>query len=372
MISSERIGALVIKESWQILRDPSSIAIGVVLPVLLIVIFGYGLSLDVKNVPMAVVLEDNSPTARDVMSGFELSPYFSPRILFDMSSAINLMVKEDVYAIARVQHDFSRRLQAGDAEIQLLIHGTDANRARIIQAYAQGAISQWGARRAAEGYAPAGGIGPVTLQVRQWFNEADDSRYFLVPGLIVVVMTLIGAVLTALVVAREWERGTFESLFVTPVQSSEILLSKIIPYFLLGIGGFLLCLLAAGFMFHVPLRGSYFPLFVTSMLYLLVSLGIGLFVSAIVKNQFVASQIVLLITFLPAALLSGFIFDIRSMPAFVRAFTYILPARYYVSIVQTIFLAGDVWTVILPNSLILALMAAILLNMARRSLRKEL
>lgn len=368
---AERIGALVVKESWQVLRDPSSIAIGVVLPVLLILIFGYGLSLDVKNVPIAIVLEDNSPAARDVMSGFELSQYFRPYILFDMPSAINLMLKEDVNAIARVQHDFSRRLQSGQAEIQLLIHGTDANRARIIQAYAQGAIAQWGARRAAEGYAP-GGAGPVVLRVRQWFNEANDSRYFLVPGLIVLVMTLIGAFLTALVVAREWERGTFESLFVTPVQSSEILLSKIIPYFILGVAGFVLCLLAARFMFHVPLRGSYLLLFFTSMLYLLVALGIGLFVSATVRSQFVASQLVLLITFLPATLLSGFIFDIRSMPAFVRAFTYILPARYYVSLVQTIFLAGDVWLVILPNALVLALMAALLLNMARRSLRKEL
>jgi ABC-2 type transport system permease protein len=212
----------------------------------------------------------------------------------------------------------------------------------------------------------------VLLQDRLWFNEANESRYFLVPGLIVLIMTLIGALLTALVMAREWERGTLEALFVTPVQADEILLGKTIPYFALGMIGLVLCLLAARFLFHVPFRGSVWVLTGVSMLYLLVALGIGLLISSAVKSQFVASQVTLLVTFLPALLLSGFLFDLRSMPAPVRLLTYALPARYYVALLQTVFLAGDVWGVILPNAAVLAGMAAVLLLLTRGMTRKQL
>jgi ABC-2 type transport system permease protein len=170
-------------------------------------------------------------------------------------------------------------------------------------------------------------------------------------------MTLIGALLTALVMAREWERGTLESLFVTPIRSGEILLGKKVPYFILGLIGLALCIFAAKFLFRVPLRGSISVLLGASTLYLLVALGIGLLISSAVKSQFVASQVTLLVTFLPAVMLSGFLFDLRSMPAPVRMITYILPARYYVALLQTVFLAGDVWSVVLPNIAVLAVMA---------------
>ncbi len=205
-----------------------------------------------------------------------------------------------------------------------------------------------------------------------WFNEANDSHYFLVPGLIVLIITLIGAFLTALVVAREWERGTLEALFVTPVRSDEILLGKIVPYFVLGMIGFALCILAAEFLFRVPLRGSLLVLTGVSMLYLLVSLGIGLVASSLTRSQFVASQIALLATFLPAMMLSGFLFDLRSMPFAVQLVTYVLPARYFVALLQTIFLAGNVWSVILPNAAVLAGMAAALMVLARIAIRKKL
>jgi ABC-2 type transport system permease protein len=185
-------------------------------------------------------------------------------------------------------------------------------------------------------------------------------------------MTLIGAMLTALVMAREWERGTLEALFITPVRVDEILLGKTIPYFALGMVGLALCILAAKFMFHVPFRGSMWVLAGTSMLYLLVALGIGLSISSAVKSQFVASQATLLVTFLPAMMLSGFLFDLRSMPTPVRLITYALPARYYVTLLQTVFLAGDVWRVILPNAAVLAGMAAVLLLLARATTRKQL
>ncbi len=365
-----RVWSLVRKESHQVVRDPSSIAIGIVLPVVLILLFGYGLSLDVTNAPVAVVLEDPSPDAMELAASFQLSPYFDAQLLTSMPRAQQLMLARKVDAIVRIRPDFSRQLSRGDAEVQILVHGTDANHARIIQSYAQGAVGQWAARRSAEGKEIL--TGPVTVQSRLWFNEANESRYFLVPGLIVLIMTLIGAFLTSLVVAREWERGTMEALFVTPVRPDEILLGKTIPYFVLGLIGLVLCLLAAKFLFHVPFRGSVIVLSGASMLYLLVALAIGLLISSAIKSQFVASQIALLVTFLPAVMLSGFLFDLHSMPAVVRVITYALPARYYVTLLQTIFLAGDIWTVILPNAAVLAGMAVLFLILTRRVTQKKL
>jgi ABC-2 type transport system permease protein len=287
-----------------------------------------------------------------------------------MARAEQLMLGRKVDGIIRIRPDFSRTLSLGNADVQVLVHGVDANYARIVQGYAQGAIGQWAARRAAQGFKVAGG--PVNMQNRMWFNEANESRYFLVPGLIVLIMTLIGALLTALVMAREWERGTLEALFVTPVRTDEILLGKTVPYFVLGLIGLVLCLLAAKFLFRVPFRGSLTVLTGASMLYLLVALAIGLLISSAVKSQFVASQITILVTFLPAVMLSGFLFDLSSMPAAVRLVTYLLPARYYVALLQTIFLAGDIWPVILPNMIVLAVMAAVLLLLTKRATRKSL
>src|SRR5690348_2373036 len=279
---ARRVRALIVKETRQVLRDPSSVAIGIVLPVILILLFGFGLSLDVKNVPLAIVLEDSSYDARELIGSFELSAYFRPQITYSMPAAQALMIHGHVDGIVRIAQDFARRVSAGDAQIQVLLHGGDANRARIIQGYVAGAVATWSARQAAEGKAVT--AEPVSVQSRLWFNDANDSHYFLVPGLIVLVMTLIGALLTAMVMAREWERGTLEALFVTPVRSDEILLGKTIPYFLMGMIGLLLCVLSGTFLFHVPLRGSFVALFAASALYVLVALGVGLLISSWTKN----------------------------------------------------------------------------------------
>jgi ABC-2 type transport system permease protein len=329
------------------------------------------LSLDVKDAPMAVVIEQPSAMASEVAAGFQLSSYFDVRQTTSMAAAEQLLEEQKVDGIVHMRADFARQAQAGNGQVQLLLHGTDSNTARIIEGYSLGAIRMAGQRLAAEGY-PVSNGGPVNVQSRLWFNEANDSHYFLVPGLIVLIMTLIGAFLTALVMAREWERGTLEAIFVTPVRTTEILFGKIVPYFCLGMIGFALCVIAARVLFHVPLRGSFFVLTGVSMLYLLVSLGIGLVASSVTKSQFVSSQIALLATFLPAMLLSGFLFDIRSMPFAVQVVTYILPARYFVALLQTIFLAGDIWAVIVPNTAVLALMAVVLLGLALRATRKRL
>jgi ABC-2 type transport system permease protein len=365
-----RIWALVRKESLEVVRDPSSIAIGIAMPVILVLLFGYGLSLDIKNVPVAVVMEDSSPAARELAAGFQLSHYFDTRLVTAMPYAEQLMLERKVDGIVRIRSDFSRNLAMGRVPVQILVHGANANTARIIQMYAQGAVGQWAFRQAAEGR-PIASAGAV-VRNRLWFNEANDSHYFLVPGLIVLIMTLIGSLLTALVMAREWERGTFEAMFVTPIRSGEILIGKATPYFVLGVIGLFLCILSSKFLFQVPIRGSVLVLTGVSVLYLLVTLGTGLLISSATKSQFIASQVAIVVTFLPAMMLSGFLFDLRSMPAAVRALTYILPARYYVTLLQTIFLAGDIWNVIVPNAAVLATMALGLLMLSRVATQKKL
>jgi len=366
----KRVWTIMRKESRQIIRDPASIAMGVVLPLILVLLFGFGLSLDVKNVPIALDLEDSSSDAMGLAAGFELSPYFHPQVVHSLELARELLLQRSVDGIVRVPSDFSRRVSEGDAQVQVIVRGTDANQARLTEAYVQGAIGVWSARETAEGRPTAGG--PVSIQTRVWFNEANDSHYFLVPGVVVLVMTLIGAFLTAMVVAREWERGTFEALFVTPVRSGEILLGKTIPYFGLAMIGLLLCVLSAKFLFSVPVRGSLWVLLAASMLYVLVGLGIGLLISSAVKNQLVASQLTMLATFMPAFMLSGFLFDLRSMPVAIRGITYLLPARYYVALLQTVFLAGDVWGVLLPNAAALLGMLILIAAASRFIMHKRL
>lgn len=370
--SRSRVRALVVKETRQLLRDKGNILVGMFLPAMLILIFGYGLSFDVKNMPVAIVLQDPSPLAADVVSGFYLSPYFSPVPLTSTREAERLMLDRQVDGIVHVSSNFSRQLTAGTATIQLLVNGVDANRARTMLAYAQGAIAQWNVRAQASGELPRSGIPPVQIEQRIWFNEANTSTWFLVPGLVVVIITLVGAFLTALVMAREWERGTLEALFVTPVRAGEVLVSKIVPYFCVGLIGLGLCLLAARFLFDVPIRGSLLLILLGSMLYLLVTLGIGLLISAAVKNQFLASQIALVVSFMPALMLSGFIFDLRSVPLVVRLISGIVPATYYVESLQTLFLAGNVWSLLLKDFAVLALFAVVLLGLARVKTRKEL
>ena len=365
-----RIRALTLKETRQILRDPSSVAIGVAFPLMMILLFGYGLSLDVAQVTIAAVDLDASSDSAALVGAFRLSPYFRVIAVHSIAEAKTLVLDRQADGALLISSDFSRRWHLGDAQVQILVNGSDANQARIMQAYAQGPVANWSAEYA--GSAGNVSTGPVVVVDRMWFNESNDSHYFLVPGLIVLVMTIIGAFLTAMVVAREWERGTLEALFVTPVRVGEFLISKLLPYFGLGMIGFVLCLLAGKFLFHVPLRGSLSLLFLASTTYLMVTLGIGLLVSTLVKSQFLASQLALLLTYLPAMMLSGLVFDLRSMPAFIQGITYVIPARYAVALLQTLYLAGDVGSVIWPKLAVLTAMAVALLILTRLATRKRL
>ena len=339
---------------------------------MLILLFGYAMSLDVKHVPIAVVLEDGSTQGAEIAASFQLSSYFETRITRSMAEAQREMLTGEIDGIVRVPADFGRRAALGEGQVQLVVNGIDGNTARIVESYAQAAVAQSGARLAAEGQNDGVTGGQATVESQLWFNSANDSRYFLVPGLIVLIITLIGAFMTSMVVAREWERGTFEALFVTPVRTDEILLGKTVPYFILGMGGVFLTMAAARFMFHVPIRGSFSVLVGVSMIYLLVSVATGLLISSSLKSQFLCSQVTLLVTFMPALMLSGFIYDLHSVPWGIRLVSYVVPARYYVSLLQTLFLAGNVWSVVWPNVLILATVAIVLLALTRRATRKRL
>ncbi|WP_317205858.1 ABC transporter permease [Janthinobacterium sp.] len=367
-----RLRALLRKEFRQLLRDPGNLAIGIVLPIVLILLFGYGLSLDVRNAPIAVVLEDAAPQAREAVSGLLRSPYFSAALLPSMREAEELMRARRVDAIVRLRGDFSARQAAGQGAAQLILHGADANRARIVAGYVQGALAQPALRRAERSAAAEAAPGRVVVEQRLWFNSANTSTWYLVPGLIVLIMTLVGAFLTALVMAREWERGTLEALFVTPVRPSEILLGKVIPYFCVGMVGLALCLLAARFLFAVPMVGSLALIVLVSMLYLLVALGLGLVISAATRSQFLASQFALVLSFMPALMLSGFLFDLRSVPAPIRLVGHLLPATYYIELLKTLLLSGNNWPLIAHHGAVLAAYAVLLLALARRATRKSL
>jgi ABC-2 type transport system permease protein len=366
-----RLRGLIRKEFLQIIRDPSSIGIALLLPVVLLFLFGYGVTLDAKHIPIAVVLEDTGPAAQSFAGALRGSDYFEPRMVSDMGAAEELMMLRKVKAIVHIRQNFAREIETGSGgAIQVLVNGVDANYGRLVLGYLQGAWEKWLVQTAeSRGQTVAA---PVLVEQRIWFNSEVRSRNFLVPGLIAVIMTLIGALLTAMVMAREWERGTMEALLVTPARMREIIFSKLAAYFLLGIGGMLLSVGMAIYLFNVPLRGSFAVLFGASSLFLLVALGMGLLISTLTKNQFVAGQVAIIVTFLPAFLLSGFIFDITSMPWVVRWITHVIAARYFVAILQTVFLAGDIHSIILPNSLALAVMAAIFLGLVRHKSRKRL
>ncbi|HKL49108.1 MAG TPA: ABC transporter permease [Desulfuromonadales bacterium] len=366
-----RLRGLMRKEIWQIVRDPSSIAIAFVMPLLLLLIHGYGVSLDAKHVPVALVVDRPSSLTASFTSGFDQSEYFSPRRFDSIAQAEDALVRREVDALVWLRGNFEELVRTGKtAPVGVFVNGVDANNARLISGYIEGVWSRW-----LERYAEQRGVGltrPINLQERIWFNPGMRSRDYLVPGIIAVIMTLIGALLTSLLVAREWERGTMEALLVTPVRIREILMGKLIPYFALGMGGMIFSVAMGVWLFQVPLRGSLLVLLGTSALFLLTALGMGLLISTVARNQFVAGQTAIIATFLPAFILSGFIFDIASMPAPIRTLTYVLPARYYVSILQTVFLAGDVPSVILWNTAALALMALFFLLAVRLRTHKRL
>lgn len=366
-----RLAALTRKEVRQVLRDRSNLAVGLALPLALILLFGYGLSFDVKHAPIAIVMEDRSPGARDAVAGLQGTPYLDPVWAGSMAEAERLMRRGRVDAIVRLPVDFSRRRAEGDARVQLLLNGVDQGTASTLEGYVSGALATPLLQQLDRSGSRQPG-GSIALVQRMWFNEAGNSTWYLVPGLIALVMTLIGAFLTSLLIAREWERGTLESLFVTPVRPLELVLAKLVPYLVIGAIDLAMCLLAARFLFQMPMRGSLALVALSSMLYLGVSLLLGLWISGVTRNQFQASQLALLASFMPAMMLSGFVFDLRNMPLVVQVVSQLLPATHFMSVIKTLFLAGNDWSLVLRKCGILLLYVVVLTAATWRTLRKRL
>ena len=367
---ARRFVALVRKESYQIVRDPSSILIAFVLPIILLFIFGYGVSLDATRTRVGLVVESATSVTESLAASFQASPYFEvinghDRREFEQELAID-KVSGIIVIPSTFAGDFAER---ATPKIQVIVDGSDPNTATFVQSYAQGVVATWTAMQGAE---TTGGNPIITVNPRYWFNAELISRNFLVPGAIAIVMTLVGTLLTSLVIAREWERGTMEAIMATPVTAAELLLGKILPYFVLGLASMTLCVLLAVFLFGVPFRGSLLALYTLSATFLIPALGQGLLISALTKNQFLASQIAITTAFMPAFLLSGFLFEINSMPRVIQWVTMIVPARYLIPSLQTVFLAGDIWSMFLPAIAIMLLMGAALFALAARSTRKRI
>ncbi|GAB4130805.1 ABC transporter permease [Thermopirellula anaerolimosa] len=363
--------ALARKEGYQILRDPSSLVIAFVLPLLLLFLFGWGISLDPVEIPLGLVVETPSAATESVAAALRGSRYFEVTEARQRADLEHLLVGGQLDGLVVLTQEYPRERGVGSAKVQLLVNGSEANTAELIVNYLENLL-----QRDIQHYAEDRGLGsaapPITVEPRVWYNPNLDSRASILPGSIAVIMTLIGTILTALVVAREWERGTMEALLASSISRAEFLLGKFLPYFALGMTTMMLVAGVSILVFGVPFRGSWLALIGVAAVFLSVALGLGLFISTATRNQFVATQAALIVGYLPSFILSGLVFEINSMPPPIRALTYVLPPRYFVSALRTLFLAGNVWEVILGDALILALFAAVLWILTIRKTRLTL
>ncbi len=354
-----RLRALVAKERKQMLRDFSNIGVGIVMPLLLLTIFGYGMSLDVKNIRLAIVQPAVTELSSDVIARFANSGYFTTTAVRDTAAGVESVRRHESDAVLILPHDLDRRVRAGDASAFIGLNASNAAIARMYEGVVRSVLAS-----AIAAHAPPGEPG-VVPKVRVRYNEANESAYFLIPGVIVIIMALIGCLLTALQMAKEYEHGNMESLFVTPMTSGEILLAKMANNYLLGMVGLALTLLCARYLFDVPLRGSLALLLIGSSLFLILQMALGLLISSVTKSQFIASQIAMVVSFMPVFLLSGFLYEIPNMPPFLQAVSYALPARYFVDFLQSIFLVGTVPGNVVRNFLAMGAFTVLYLALAK-------
>lgn len=367
-----RLTALIRKEFYQIIRDPSSILISIGLPAILMFIYGFGVSLDLNHLKIGLVLEDSSPKAQSFAQSLVDSRFFDVKVVSDRRELDEDIASGALRGFVVIPSYFTAFLNLPDkiSPIQVIADGSEVNTASFVQNYVQNAWLIWLKQEEISGLGI--GISLLNIQPRFWYNEELYSRNFLIPGSLAIIMTLIGTLLTALVVAREWERGTMECLMSTPVTIIEILVGKLIPYYILGMGSMTFCVCIAVFLYNVPLRGSFWVLALVSSMFLFSALGLGLFISTISRNQFAASQAAIVTAFLPAFILSGFLFEIDSMPVLIRGLTYVLPARYFVSSLQTLFLVGNVWSLILYDLIPMILIGLIFFLLTASKTKKRL
>ncbi len=371
-----RIKALSQKEFIQIVRDPRSLALAILIPIILLVLFGFALTLDVDNVPLAIWNQDGSKTSRDFILNFRNSKYFKIigyydnyrdlQSLLDQSKAMMVMV---------IPKDFSRYLDSNEeAPLQLIVDGSDSNTATIAMGYVRSVVARYNSNLIIKSLNKMGlnETNPADFRPRIWFNPNLLSKYFIIPGLIAIIIMIISALLTSLTIAREWERGTMEQLVSTPVKSSELIVGKFIPYFVIGFFDLLMAVVMSEYIFFVPFYGSILLLLVLSSVFLVAALMMGIMISATSKTQLMASQIAMLSTFIPTFLLSGFIYPIYNMPKAIQVFTYFIPARYYITIIRGIYLKGSGLDELWDQALILTIFSFVVVVIAVKKFKKRI
>ena len=350
--------ALIKKEIKQILRDPSSIIIAFVLPLISILIYMYGINLDSVRVTMGIKNDDPTPEVATLVKSFGHSKYVNSIYFDNVKDIETAIARSKIKGAVIIPNDFSTKLARGqNADLLVITDGSEVNTANYVQSYALAIANNW---LATSKYANSSKQPAVNTEVRTWYNPDLNSHYFIVPGSIAITMTLIGILLTSLVVAREWERGTMEAMLSTSVKTIHIVLGKYIPYFILGMLSLTFNIFLCIVIFQIPFRGNYFVLLLVSSLFLFTSLGIGLNVSSVLKNQFLASMVAMSVGFMPALMLSGLMFPINSMPVFFQHLTRILPPRYYVSFIESEFMAGTVPEIVTANAIYLTILGLIL------------
>lgn len=368
-----RISSLIHKEILQIFRDPSSLLIAFILPAIFLVLCGYGMSLDIQNIKFGIVTEDTSPVAQSLVRSFTNSKYYTTQIGHVTTEFADKLTAGKIKGFLVIPQNFSKKLinQSEIIPIQLITDGSDPNTARLIQNYTQGVLQDWLIQTAH--IKPSNKLPTlINIESRIWFNTELKSANTIVPGVIVIVMALVGTLLTSLVIAREWEHGTMESLMTTPTTIFEIIVGKVIPYFILGMFAMFLTVFASIIMFNLPFKGSFIWLIILSSAFMLNSLFLGLLISTIAKNQFVASIISLVSAFLPTVMLSGFLFEISSMPYPIRLISHLVPGRYFISGLRSLFLVGDLPELFVLNTLKMLLLTLIIFFITTKIIVKRL
>lgn len=369
-MSLRRLWAISRKETLQLKRDPRSLLLAFALPFLLVLMFGAAISLDVKDIPFGVLDRDQSAASRELVEAFQASGYFSLRARVESTDeAGHLLARGAVRLVMVIPPDHGTDRASGRlAPVQLLVDGGDANTATIAINYADAIAAGVNQRIVTTKVA---GI-PIQVEARIWYNEALESARMIVPGLIAVIMAIIAAMLTALAIAREWERGTMEQLAATPVHRLELVGGKLLPYIGIGVVDVAMAVVIGMLVFDVPLRGSVLLLAAMSLLFLIGMLSFGLFLSAALKSQVLATQVAIMTTYLPTLLLSGFIFSIASMPLVLQAISVLIPARFFIVITRGIFLKGIGLGVLWPQALGMLAFTVVAFGMATRAFRKEI
>ena len=368
-----RIAAIAHIETLLIIRDKRSLGLAFILPLLLLILFGSSLSYDVKNIPLSIWDQDRTPASRALIAAFQGSPYYRivalregyPDLIRDLDRGKTL-----VFMV--IPSDFEKRLNRGqEAPVQFILDGTDSTTAGISMGYIQGIMEKHNLTLQRQGARSSTGP-PFDLAIRVWFNPEMESRNFIVPGLMAVILMIIAALLTSLTLAREWETGTMETLLSLPLKPIEVVIGKLVPYFAIGMINITILLFASRFIFQIPIRGSIPLLYLFASVFTIGVLGLGIFISGVAKRQTLATQLAILTTLLPAYLISGYIFPIRNIPLFLQGISYLVPARYLIDALKGIFLKGIGISILYPSLLLLAAFAVFIVGLAARQVPRQI